>query len=148
VAAYAFIGGVPEIQSFGTDITREAQRNTYVALASSVVFSLVFGPWPSAIWTDEAIRGQASLWAGYWDQNAAVPGVTAIDVTQETDDLGNLHDIARVAIVSTSGLTRSITTVPAKEWLPSVEGTTLSVSFGDAVRAAIAQLDASEAPGE
>lgn len=147
MAAYDYLGGEPTIQSLSSGISREAQRFTYRARDSGVVFGLVYGPWPSPNWTDAVLADQAAYWAGNWNENARVPGVTAIDVTQDTDDLGNLVDVARVAIVSTSGLTTSIITVGVRSFLPSVAGTTLTTSFGDAVRAAVAQLDAVEAGG-
>jgi hypothetical protein len=144
MAAYTYLGGEDTIQTLASNISREAMRFTYRANDSGVVFGLVFGPWPSPNWTDEVLAEQAAYWAGNWNENARVPGVTGIDVTQDTDGLGNLVDVARVAIVSTSGLTTSIVNVGVRSFLPSVAGTTLTTSFGDAVRAAIAQLDAVE----
>jgi len=59
-----------------------------------------------------------SLWSGYWDTNAAVPGVAAIGVTQDVDAAGQLKDVAFIVVTSTSGLSNIQITLPPPEWLP------------------------------
>lgn len=146
--AVKFEQGEATVQTIGADITRNAQRNTYTALPSGVVFSLLFAPWPSPNWTPAAIAQQANYWADIWNQNSRVPGVTGINVTQQTNEVtGNLEDVALVGIVSSSGLSTAQIELGPREWLPSVANTTLTRSFPDAVAAAVAELDQAESVG-
>lgn len=140
-----FIINEPTIQTIGTDIVRDAFRVTWRAQPSGVVYSLLFAP--VEIWTPAQVQAQGDLWAGRWNQNAAVPGVAGIVVTQRVDVTDNLVDVANVTVVSTSGNSSSLIFVPVQQWLPSVEGTTLTTSFPSVIRAEVARLDAIEAGG-
>ena len=140
-----FLANEPTIQTLGSDILRDAFRVTWQATPSNVVYSLLFAP--VEIWTAELVNQQGDVWANNWNQNAAVPGVAGITVTQQVDTAGNLQDVAQVTVLSTSGNSSSLINLPPAEWSPSVEGTTLTTSFGDAVRAEVARLDAIEHGG-
>jgi hypothetical protein len=141
--AKEFIINEPTIQTLGSDIVRDAFRVTWRALPSGVVFSELFAP--VEIWSPAQVDAQGELWANRWNQNALVPGVAGITVTQQVDAAGNLSDVAQVTVVSTSGNSTSLLNVPPRQWLPSVSGTTLTTSFGDTVRAEVQRLDAIEA---
>ena len=150
MAGYSFLSAEQTIQVLSDDITRPAQRVTGIANASGVVYSLLFAPYPtdeqgSVIWTADAINGQMDYWAGVWDQNAQVPGVLDISVTQNVNPAGRLMDVAVVVVASTSGKSTTQIELGPREWAPSVAGTTLTRSFPDAVAQARAQLDAVEA---
>lgn len=152
MAAYEFLTSEATIQIVSTDIVRDAQRVAARASASQVVYTLTFSPYPTdpqgtVIWTESVIHDQLSYWAGIWNSNALVRGVAGIGLTQTVDALGQLQDIAIVAVTSTSGNSTTQLTLPPREWLPSVAGTTLTKSFPDAVAEAVAQLDAVEAAG-
>lgn len=136
-----FVFGESTVQTLGLDITRPAQRNTYTAIPSGVIYSLLFAPWPSEIWTPEVLKDQADLWEGYWNTNRAVSGVTGIATTQQTNDVtGNLEDVAFVGITSRSGLNTGQVTLRAIEFLPQ--------NFKPRIQQAIAELEAVEASGE
>lgn len=152
MAAYEFLTSEATIQVLSPDIVRDAQRITARAQASQVVYSLLFAPYPTdeqgtVIWSSQAIADQLSYWAGIWDSNSMVRGVLGIALTQIVDSLGQLQDVALVSVSSSSGNSQAQITLPPKEWLPSVEGTTLTKSFPDAVAETVAQLDAVEAGG-
>jgi hypothetical protein len=141
--AKEFVINEPTIQTIGADIVRDAFRVTWRALPSGVVYSLLFAP--VEIWTPARVDEQGDLWADRWNQNALVPGVAGIAVTQQTDAAQNLVDVAQVTVISTSGNSSSLLSVPPRQWLPSVSGTSLTTSFGDTVRAEVQRLDAIEA---
>lgn len=135
-----FENGEATVQTIGTDIVRNAQRNTYTASPSGVVYALLFAPWPSEIWTPQTIQDQANLWEDYWNENSAVPGVTGISVTQQTNPVtGNLEDVVFVGVTSTSGLSTSQIELTIFESLPQ--------NFAGHVQAERAALDAVEAGG-
>jgi hypothetical protein len=143
--AKEFIINEPTIKTSGADIVEDAFRITWRALPSGVVFSELF--LVKNNWTPELIDQQGEMWANRWNQNALVPGVAGIVVTQETNVAGNLEDVAQVTVVSTSVNSSSLIKVPVRNWLPDVSGTTLTTSFGDVIRAEVARLDAIEAGG-
>jgi hypothetical protein len=152
VAAYTFEASEQTIQVRGEDIVQPAQRVIATAAQSGVTFALEFAPYPTdpqgtVIWSDSLIASQLAYWAGIWDQNAQVPGVLGISLSQEVQPTGRLEDIALVYIASTSGKSTTSLTLGPRSWLPSVAGTTLTTSFGDAVASARAQLDALENAG-
>jgi hypothetical protein len=152
MAAYQFLTSEATIQVLSPDLVRDAQRITARASASQVVYSLVFAPYPTdpqgtIIWTDSLIADQLSYWAGIWDTNSMVRGVAGISLTQTVDATGQLQDVALVVVTSTSGNSTAQLTLPPRQWLPSVAGTTLTKSFPDSVAEAVGQLDAVEASG-
>src|SRR6266536_1226437 len=111
--AARFVNGEATVQTIGADIVRNAQRNTYTATPSGVIFSLLFAPWPSEIWTPQVVQQIADEWDGRWNTNAAVSGVTGISVTQQTNPVtGNLEDVAFVGVQSRSGLSSSLIELP------------------------------------
>lgn len=142
MAAYTFLASEPTLQVLSPELVRDAQRVTASAVASGVVYSLLFAPYPtdpqgSVIWSDELIAEQLALWADYWNQNAAVPGVAGIGVTQEVDAAGALKDVALVTVTSASGRSSAQVTVPAAQFLPE--------RFAAFVAPTVAQLNAVEA---
>lgn len=150
MAAYTFEASEQTIQVLSSDIVREAQRVVATANESRVTFALLFAPYPTSpqgeiVWTDALINEQLAYWAGIWDSNSLVRGVVGIAITQTVDALGQLQDEALVVVQSSSGKSQAQLTLPPREWLPSVAGTTLTKSFPDAVAEAVAQLDAVEA---
>lgn len=150
MAAYEFLTSEATIQVLSPDIVRDAQRITARASRSQIVYSLVFAPYPTSpqgevVHTPESIASQLAYWAGIWDSNSLVRGVVGIAITQTVDALGQLQDEALVVVQSSSGKSQAQLTLPPREWLPSVAGTTLTKSFPDAVAEAVAQLDAVEA---
>lgn len=103
-----FLQAEPTIQTIGADVIRDAQRITYQAQPSGVVYSLLFAPWPSPVWSDETVSQQANEWADRWNENAAQPGVVGVNVTQRVNEAGNLQDVADVYVRSTSGRSTSL----------------------------------------
>lgn len=135
-----FENGEATVQTIGADISRNAQRNTYTATPSGVVFALLFAPWPSEIWTPSTVQREADIWADRWNQNRAVPGVTGISVTQQTNEVsGNLEDVAFVGVASTTGLNTSQIELPLVDFWPD--------QFAERIAAERATLDAIEAGG-
>lgn len=152
MAAYEFLGAEQTVQVLSDEIVRDAQRVTARAVESGIVYSLLFAPYPTdplgtVVWTPALIAEQLAYWAGIWNQNAEVPGVLGISVTQETNAAGTLVDVARVYIASSSGRSTTVLELGPRKWLPSVANTTLTESFGDAVARARAELDQVEAGG-
>ena len=150
MAAYQFLTSESTIQVLSPDIVRDAQRISARASRSQVVYSLLFAPYPTddqgtVIWTEQLIADQLSYWAGIWDSNSLVRGVAGIALTQSLDAAGQLEDVAIVTVSSTSGNSTTQLVLPPASWLPSVQGTTLTQSFPDAVAETRAQLDAVEA---
>lgn len=149
VDPYNFLTSEATIQVLSTDIVRDAQRITAQALPSNVVYSVLFAPYPTGpngeiVWTADAIAHELGVEAAWWNANIQTPGVLGIGLSQNLTPANELQDIALVTIQSTSGKSTSQIELPPTQWLPSVENTTLTVSFPDAVRAAVAQLDAVE----
>lgn len=140
---YQLLGSESTVQVLAPDFARDAQRYTAQAIPSGVVYSLLFAPWE--IWTPAAVVEQLNLWADRWNENSATPGVVAIDVTQEQNEAGQLQDVAIVTVRSTSGLSRGQVILTPDQWNPSIEGTTLTQSFADAIAPEIARLDQIEA---
>src|SRR5438034_25421 len=125
------------IQTLGADIVRDAQLNYYQAAPSGVVFSLLFAPWPSSIWTVDVIADQANLWSERWNTNAGQPGVAGINVTREVNDAGNYEDVAFVTVRSTSGKSSGVTIAHVAQFWPD--------AFAPLVAEERANLDAIEA---
>lgn len=151
-APYEFLASEPTIQVLSSELVQDAQRITARSIPNGIVYSVLFAPYPTdptgtVIWTPELINGQLEYWAGTWNGNSMVPGVLGISLSQEVNALGQLEDVALVAVSSTSGKSSTQLTLGPREWLTSVEGTTLSTSFPEAVARARAQLDAVEAGG-
>lgn len=152
MAAYEYLGAEQTVQQLSPENVRDAQRVSARAVESQVVYALLFAPYPTdptgaVIWTPEKIDEQLSEWAGIWNQNATVAGVLHIGIAQETNVAGEQVDVARVFVQSSSGLSTTQLALGPREWLPSVAGTTLPTSFGDAVARARADLDELEAHG-
>lgn len=135
-----FVQAEDTVQTIGADVSRNAERITYQANPSGVVYSLLFAPWPSDIWTPKTIQQQADLWETRWNTNRAVPGVTGISVTQQTSEVtSNLEDVAFVGVKSTSGLSTSLVELPLPAFWPD--------EFAKRIAAERAALDAIEAGG-
>ena len=142
MAAYSFLIAEPTLQVLSPEIVRDAQRVTAQALESSVVYSLLFAPYPTdpngdVIWTADAIASQLSTWAGNWNTNWKVPGVLGIALSQDVDAAGQLKDVALVTVSSTSGNSTTQLNLYPHDFFPD--------TFAPAVEAARAQLDAVEA---
>jgi len=101
-APFTFLGSEDTVYVFSPDDIEKAARNTYRCDNSGTVFAVTFIR-PDLI--DAPSFGQvAGEYAWIWDQNAAVPGVLDIAVTQKIKVLGGLEDVAQVAVGSSSGL--------------------------------------------
>jgi hypothetical protein len=142
MANYQWLTSRPTIKRITDELVYEAQRVDGRALKSGVTYALVFAPYPTdatgaVIWTDALIDQQMTEWASHWDQNSLVPGVLAINVTQEGDASDQLRDVALVQIASTSGKSTTQATLLAPDFFPD--------TFPAAVAAIRAQLDAAEA---
>jgi hypothetical protein len=141
MAAYTFLVAEPTVQVLSPEIVRDAQRVTAQAVESSVVFSLLFAPYPTdptgkVIWSPEAIAFQLADWASKWDTNAAVPGVLGIALSQDVDDTGQLKDVALVTVQSTSGNSTAQLNLYPHDFFPD--------TFAPRVAATREQLDATE----
>lgn len=144
MAAYQFLGSESTIQVLSPDIVRDAQRVTALAAESQIVYSLLFAPYPTdpqgaIIWTPELIASELDKWAGYWNTNAKVPGVRAIGISQDVDELGQLRDVALVVVSSTSGASTTQVTLRPHDFFPD--------TFAPRIAAVRAQLDATEPAG-
>lgn len=142
MAAYNLLVAEPTLQVLSPEYVRDAQRVTAQALASGVVYSLLFAPYPTdtngtVIWTPEAIASQLALWADHWNANAKVPGVLGIALSQDVDPSGQLKDVALVTVSSTSGKSTTQLNLYPADFFPD--------TFPVAVGNARAQLDAVEA---
>ena len=133
-APATFLTSEDTLYVFSPDDVESAVRNTYQANTSGVVFVVTFVR-PELL-KAAAFGDVAGSWAWVWDQNAAVPGVTDIAVTQRTKPLGGLEDVAEVAITSTSGRSTGTLTLTQADVMPD--------TFAEKVRAAVARLDAIE----
>jgi len=70
------------------------------AVPSNVVFSVRF---PPAISDPASISGILAVWAGWYNELAATPGVVAVQFTQNINAANQLVDGMAVTISSTSG---------------------------------------------
>lgn len=137
-APFTLLLSEPTLYAFSPELVEDAQRNTYQADASGVVYSLVL--------SGEALKYQrtnpgliatvAGQLAAAWNTNAAVPGVVDIQPTQETSALGSLYDVTQVAVESTSGRTTEILTLRDQQVRPDV--------FASIIAATVKAMDAAE----
>ncbi len=137
-AAYTPLGSEPTLHAFSPDRIEDAQRITYRADLSGVVYSLTvsleaFNNNPGVI------ANVAGIWANNWNENFAVPGVTEIEDGQEVTTLGSINDVVSVAVDSTSGNSTTILTVRQRDMEPQF--------FAPLIQKSRAVLDASEQPG-
>jgi hypothetical protein len=107
----SFLMSEPTIVTVGADIVHDAQRITYTAYPSGVIFPLLFVSLRPDDWTPAEIAAQANAWADVWNTNAAAPGVESIAITQRVTAGGNLDDVAVVNVSSTSGRSTSEITI-------------------------------------
>ena len=140
-APFTFLVSEPTLYAFSPELVEDAQRNTYQADQSGVVFSLVLSGEALKLSRSEPdlIATVAGQWAAVWDTNRAVVGVTDIQETQEVTALGSLDDVVQVAVESTSGRSTGILQLAPVNYRPDL--------FAQAVADEIAVLDAQEQAG-
>lgn len=137
-AAYTPLGSEPTLYAFSPDKVEDAQRITYRADQSGVVYSLTVSL--EAFNNNPAVVANvAGIWANRWNINASVPGVTEIEDGQEVTTLGSINDVVQVAVDSTSGHSTTVVTVRQRDMEPQF--------FKPIIDQARAVLDASEQPG-
>lgn len=139
VAPFTPINSEPVLHSFSPELVEDARRNLYRADLSGVVYSLtlageVYRNMDANIQLVATIAGQM---AAVWDENAGVPGVVDIVLTQETTVLGSVFDYFQVAVQTDSGRFTSIVNVKDQQARPDV--------FAGIVAAELASLKAQEA---
>ena len=137
-APFTFLLAEPPLHAFSPDLVEDAQRRTYQADESGVVYSLllsgeVYKHFDSNIDLVATVAGQL---AATWNANAAVPGVADIVETQTVSPLGSLDDVYQVAVESTSGKSTAIIEVDANDIRSDV--------FAEIVGTSRASLDAAE----
>ncbi len=117
-ASYTVLGSEPTLHAFSPDRIEEAQRISYRADLSGVVYSLTVSA--EALKPDNLanLGVVAGIWANNWNENFAVPGVTEIEDGQEVTTLGSINDIVSVAVDSTSGNSTTIVTVQQRDMEP------------------------------
>ncbi len=138
-AAYTPLNSEPTLHAFSPDRIEDAQRITYRADESGVIYSLTV--LAEALKEDNLpnLGVVAGIWANRWNINAAVPGVTEIEDGQEVTTLGSINDIVSVAVESTSGNSTTIVTVKERDMEPQF--------FAPIIKQTRSLLDALEAPG-
>ena len=138
-APFTFLLSNPTLYAFSPELVEEAQRNTYQADDSKVVYSIVVSgnllDFIRATGSD-VLATVAGQWANAWNINRAVPGVADIAETQDASPLGSLYDVVQVAVVSTSGKSTSILTLTDNQLPPD--------AFAPIIRAEVQRLDAAE----
>jgi hypothetical protein len=138
-AGFRLLLSEPTLHSFTPELTEDAQRNTYQADESGIVYSLVL--------SGEALRSEkrhpgnvatvAGQWAAVWNENARVPGVFDIVESQETTGLGSMYDVMQVEVKSTSERSTSFLTLRDNAFRPDV--------FAGIIAAEVKALNAAEA---
>src|SRR5437867_1926629 len=111
------------IYTYGSEIVQPAERWTFQASPSGIVYSLVFHPIPppagsTTVWTPEAIAQQRDEWANLLAGLLALPNVTGVAQTQEIDDLNNLHELTLVSVRSDSGVASRVLSFKTGDILP------------------------------
>lgn len=140
-APFTFRLSEPTLHAFSPDLVEDAQRNTYQADISGVVYSLLL---TGEVYKNMAANASlvatvAGQLAATWDANAAVPGVADIVETQEVSPLGSLDDVYQVAVQSTSGRSTLILALTNQQIRPDV--------FAQIVATNVAALDTLEQGG-
>lgn len=137
-AGFTFLQSEPTLHAFSPELVEDAQRNTYQADESGVVYSLVLSgeALKASATGSDLIATVAGQMAAVWNENARVPGVADIVETQETSPLGSLNDIFQVAVESTSGRSTNILTLTPSQIRPDV--------FAGIVAAQVALLNRNE----
>jgi hypothetical protein len=144
VAAYEVLSSEPTLQVLTPEIVIDATRIIARAVESGVVFAVFVANFqPTApdryeTQTDRIARALAGE-AANWNQNATVPGVISIGMSQEVDAAGQLKDVALVIVQSTSGRSTAQVTVTPGWFDPQ--------GFAAVVGPVRSQLDAIEATG-
>lgn len=136
-ASYTFLGAEPTLYAFSPDHVEDAQRMSFRADSSGVVYSLTVSG--EALKHPDVIANVAGIWANNWNENAAVPGVEEIEDGQEVSTLGSVQDVVNVAVTSTSGRSTTIVQVTQRDMEPAF--------FAPVIKTTRAQLDAIEAGG-
>ena len=140
-APFTFLLSEPTLHAFSPDLVEDAQRNTYQADVSGVVYSLVLAGevYKHLRQNADLVATVAGQLAAVWDTNRAVPGVADIVETQDVSPLGSLDDVYQVAVESTSGRSTSILTVRDQQVRPDV--------FSKIIAAEVSALDKQEKAG-
>lgn len=138
VAPFTFLFSEPTLHSFTPELVEDAQRNTYRADLSGVVYSLVLAGevYKNMRTNATLVATVAGQLAAVWDENAAVPGVADIVETQDVSPLGSLTDVFQIAVQSDSQRSTAIITVQDQQVRPDV--------FAGIVAAERAALNAQE----
>lgn len=138
-AGFTFLFSEPVLHSFTPELVEDAQRNTYRADLSGVVYSLVLA---GEVYKNMRVNANlvatvAGQMAAVWDENRALPGVADVVETQDVSPLGSLSDVFQIAVQSDSGRSTAIVTVSDQQVRPDV--------FATIINAERAALNAQEA---
>ncbi len=131
-APFTFLLSEPTLHAFSPELVEDAQRNTYQADTSGVVYSLLLAGevYKHMATNATLVATVAGQLAATWDTNAAVPGVVDIEETQTTSPLGSLDDVYQVAIQSTSGRSTIIATFQPSNIRPDLFAQTVAYWVG------------------
>ncbi len=138
-AAFTQLTSEPTLHAFSPDRIEDAQRITYRADESGVIYSLTVLAEALTELNLPNLGRVAGMWANRWNINAAVPGVQEIEDGQEVTTLGSINDIVSVAVDSTSGNSTTIVTVKDRDMEPQF--------FEPIINRTRSFLDAMEAQG-
>lgn len=99
-APYTIVGQYPDVQVIGTGKTQDVQTVQVVTVPNGVYFETSL---PRAIATTQNIKAQVNGLATHYEQLFDIPGVSAIQWTQEPTAAGLLEDHLIVYVTSTTG---------------------------------------------
>lgn len=130
---YEILAGENTVELLGATDVQDVYEVTARALPSNAVFHVRFPP----VLDDPAnIADILGVWAGWYNDAAALPGVVGVTTLQDVDASGQINDLNEITVRSASGKTHQTISVTGEDLgTPKVAA---------AVEQAVAQLDALE----
>lgn len=131
---YTIVGQYPDVLVLGSGKTQDVQVIQVVTSPSGIYFETSLTRQNA---TSANIRNQVAGFASLYEAAAAVPGVAAVQWTQEPTRGGLLEDHVIFYVVSTSGESEGVINVSYTDFTPT--------RYKPRIKALVAALDATEA---
>ncbi len=131
---YEILAGEHTVELLGATDVQDVYQVTARALPSNAVYHVRF---PPILQDPTAIADILGVWAGWYNDAAALPNVVGVSTLQDVNAAGQIDDVNQLTVRSNSGrLTQTINVSGADMGTPRV---------ASLVEAAVAQLNAIEA---
>jgi hypothetical protein len=99
-SSYEILSGEHTVELIGATDVQDVYQVTARVIPAGTVFHVRFTP---VIDNPDSIRDILTVWAGWYNDIAALPGVVGVSNLQDIDASGQLNDIAEITVRSNSG---------------------------------------------